>query len=110
MITCHLTYIVDPQQLDAFEEYGRHWIDLVNEMGGHHHGYLLPHEGANNVAFASFSFPSLAAYEEYRNQIPSCEKCSKVLANAEKLQFIISYERSFMRPVFRGFVDTAKIK
>ena len=31
-------------------------------MGGLHHGYLLPHEGANNIGYASFSFPTLAAY------------------------------------------------
>jgi hypothetical protein len=30
------------------------WIDLVNEMGGLHHGYLLPHEEANNIGYASF--------------------------------------------------------
>jgi hypothetical protein len=31
-------------------------------MGGTHHGYFLPDEGANNIAYALFSFPSLADY------------------------------------------------
>jgi hypothetical protein len=58
-----LKYIIDPSKIADFEHYGKLWIDLVNEMGGLHHGYLLPHEGANNIGYASFSFPSLADYE-----------------------------------------------
>jgi len=38
----------------------------VEKFGGKHHGYFLPSEGANNLALAMFSFPSLALYEEYR--------------------------------------------
>ena len=68
MITCHLRYIIDPDKLAEFEHYGRLWIPLVRKFGGVHHGYLLPSEGASNVALASFSFPSLAAYEQYRQQ------------------------------------------
>ena len=103
MITCFLKYVIDPYQIEAFEEYGRTWIDLVNDMGGTHHGYLLPHEGANNIAYASFSFESMAAYEAYRNKIADREDCQKVLDKANELKFIISYERSFMKPVFDGF-------
>jgi hypothetical protein len=25
------------------------WIPLVNKFGGVHHGYFMPHEGANNI-------------------------------------------------------------
>jgi NIPSNAP len=63
MITCHLRYTIDPYKRDEFEAYGRMWIPLVNRFGGIHHGYFLPHEGANNIAYALFSFPSLAEYE-----------------------------------------------
>lgn len=38
----------------------------VEKFGGKHHGYFMPHEGANNIAHTLFSFPSLAAYENYR--------------------------------------------
>lgn len=58
MVTCHLKYLIDPYQVPAFEAYGKLWIDLVNRMGGTHHGYFLPSEGANNVAYALFSFPA----------------------------------------------------
>jgi hypothetical protein len=56
MTTCFIKYIIDPSKIADFEHYGKLWIDLVNEMGGLHHGYLLPHEGANNIGYASFLF------------------------------------------------------
>lgn len=105
MVTCFLKYVIDPRQLEVFERYGRIWIDLVDELGGVHHGYLLPHEGANNIAYASFSFPSLAAYEVYRNKIPDHKECQDALQLAEASNCIISYERSFMKPIFGGYKD-----
>ena len=56
MITCFLRYQIDPNKLDDFEHYGKLWIDLVNKMGGDHHGYLLPYEGANNMHLPPFHF------------------------------------------------------
>ncbi len=100
MITCYLKYVIDPYKKEEFEEYGKTWIKLVNRMGGIHHGYFLTHEGANNIAYALFSFPSLAEYEEYRQKINIDQDCQKALKYAKKTKCIISYERSFMRPVF----------
>ena len=100
MITCYLRYVIDPYKVDDFEKYAKMWIPLVNKFGGTHHGYFLPHEGANNIAIALFSFPSLATYEEYRTKIKTDSDCQAAFAFAEKTRCIISYERSFMRPVF----------
>ena len=100
MVTCYLRYIIDPYKLKEFENYGRMWIPLVNRMGGTHHGYFLPYEGANNVALSLFSFPSLAEYEQYRQAIHSDPECQAALTYAEKTRCIISYERNFMQPVF----------
>ncbi len=100
MVTCYLRYIIDPDKLDAFEQYGRLWIKLVVKLGGQHHGYFMPHEGANNVALALFSFPSLAAYEDYRKRMAADPECQAAFALAQKTKCILSYERSFMRPVF----------
>ncbi|MBC7210747.1 NIPSNAP family protein [Pseudomonas mosselii] len=99
MITCHLKYIIDPYQIPAFEAYGKLWIGLVNRMGGTHHGYFLPSEGANNVAYALFSFPSLAAYEQYRTASETDSECIAAFALASEQRFILSYERNFLRPV-----------
>jgi hypothetical protein len=100
MVTCYLRYVVDPYKLAEFETYGKIWISLVNKLGGVHHGYFLPHEGANNVAVALFSFPSLAAYEEYRVKMAQDPECQEAFKYAEEARCIKSYERSFMRPVF----------
>jgi hypothetical protein len=100
MVTSYLRYIIDPYKVADFEEYGRRWIHLVNRLGGIHHGYFLPHEGANNIAYALFSFPNLAEYEKYREVIKTDKDCQEVLAFAEKTRCIISFERSFVRPVF----------
>ncbi|ASY65093.1 hypothetical protein SJ05684_c36800 [Sinorhizobium sojae CCBAU 05684] len=100
MITCYLKYVIDPYKVEEFEHYAKLWIPLVNRLGGSHHGYFMPHEGANNIALALFSFPSLAAYEAYREKMATDSECQAAFAYAEETRCIASYERSFMRPVF----------
>ncbi len=109
MVTCFLKYIIDPNKVDEFEHYGKLWIDLVNKMGGIHHGYLIPHEGPNNIGYATFSFPSLADYEEYRRKIPNCQDCQAALKYSRESKCILSFERNFFKPVFEGKEDKAKL-
>ena len=99
MMTCLVRYVIDPHKLAAFEAYARLWIPIVARMGGVHHGYFLPAEGANNIAVALFSFPSLAAYEDYRIRMRSDPDCVAAFERDSCDRSIISYERSFMRPV-----------
>ena len=100
MITCYLRYIVDPFKLKEFEIYGKMWIPSVEKFGGKHHGYFLPHEGPNNIALALFSFPSLAAYETYRRAAALDPECQAAIRYYEETKCFLSFERSFMRPVF----------
>lgn len=102
MITCYLRYVIDPDKVEEFEHYGKLWLALVEKFGGAHHGYFLPSEGANNIALALFSFPSLAAYEQYRIQSLQDAACQAAFKYAKDTQCILSYERSFFRPVFAG--------
>ncbi|SMP27124.1 NIPSNAP family protein [Shimia sagamensis] len=106
MITCTLTYEIDPNQVAAFEAYAKAWIGLVNRMGGTHHGYWLPSEGANDIAYAMFSYPSLAAYEAYRTASMEDAECQKAFAFAQKTGCIRRYDRTFTRPV----LDAAPIE
>lgn len=99
MIACYLRYIVDASKLEEFEHYGKLWIPLVEKFGGKHLGYFLPAEGANNVALAIFTFPSLALYEEYRTKSFQDPECQAAFKYAEETKCIVSYERSFFRPV-----------
>jgi hypothetical protein len=100
MITCFLRYEIDPGKVQEFEHYGRLWIGLVNRLGGRHHGYLLPSEGANDIALASFTFPSLSAYERYREAAAADPECQTAYAYANETKCIRRWERTFFRPVF----------
>ena len=119
MITCYLRYIIDPAKLKEFEHYGKLWIPLVEKFGGQHHGYFLPQEapadaalapfsfpglgaeGPGDVAVALFSFPSMEAYQTYRRKAAEDEQCQAAMAYYHKTKCFLSYERSFMKPVFK---------
>jgi hypothetical protein len=100
MITCYLRYEVALDKLADFETYGAMWLELVPRFGGTHHGYFLPSEGASDVALAMFSFPSLAAYEQYRKDAAADPDVAKAVAFAKQTGCFIRYERSFFRPLF----------
>lgn len=99
MITCHVKYVIDPYQLAEFEAYSLEWIEVVQRLGGQHHGYFLPSEGASNIAYCLFSFPSLADYENYRRLALSDPQSVALVAAVVEKKFILSYERSFLRPL-----------
>lgn len=100
MVTCYLKYTLNPSKIREFEHYAKLWIPLVARFGGQHHGYFLPSEGASDIAYALFSFPSLAEYEVYREKSFKDEDCQAAFAFADKSGCIKRYERSFLRPVF----------
>lgn len=100
MVTCYIRYVIDTDKVDEFEHYSKLWISLVNRFGGRHHGYFLPSEGANNIALALFTFPNLSEYEKYRKLSFESQDCIEAFNYAKETQCILSYERSFFRPVF----------
>ena len=102
MITCYLRYQVPLGKLAEFEAYGAMWIELVPRFGGIHHGYFLPAEGASDKALALFSFPSLAAYEQYRGlfgEHPDFVAADRI---RDESGCVLRYERTFMRPLLPG--------
>ena len=99
MITCVVEYVIDPAKIDSFERFGRRWIELVNRHGGTHHGYFLPAEGASDRALALFSFPSLAAYEQYRALFGADPDFIEADRIRDESGCVLRYQRSFMRPV-----------
>jgi len=101
-VTCHLRYEIDPSALDAFERFAKRWIALVERSGGQHHGYFLPSEGASDVAYALFTFPSFAAYEQYRlgfGTDPDFLAADRIRKDSG---CVLRYDRSFLRPVLDG--------
>jgi hypothetical protein len=99
MITCFVRYEIVPAKIADFERFARRWIALVNASGGTHHGYFLPSEGASDVALALFTFPSFAAYEQYRERFgvdPDFVAADRI---RDESQCVVRYERSFFRPL-----------
>lgn len=99
MITCVVEYVIDPLKIEAFEEFARRWIELVDRHGGDHHGYFLPSEGSSDKAIALFSFPSLAEYERYRALFGSDPDFVAADKIRDESGCVLRYDRSFMRPL-----------
>ena len=105
MITCTVRYEIEPDRLAEFERYARFWLRKVPALGGVHHGYHLPHEGPNDIAYAHFSFDSLAAYETYRAAMHADAECRRAYDFATRTRCIRRYDRSFTRPLMDGGAD-----
>ena len=70
------------------------------QHGGTHHGYFLPSEGASDIAYALFSFPSLAEYEIYRARFgvdPDFIEADRI---RDESGCVKRFERTFLRPLF----------
>ena len=98
-VTCHIRYVIDPFQRDAFEAYARNWLTIIPACGGDLLGYFLPHEGTNTIAHALISFDSLAAYESYRARLKTDPAGAANFRLAQAQRFILSEERTFLQPV-----------
>lgn len=68
-ITCFIRYEIAPFQKDQFTTYANNWARIIPRLGGYLLGYFVPHEGSNYEAWGLISFPSLAAYEAYRQRL-----------------------------------------
>jgi hypothetical protein len=99
MITCVVKYVIDPAKIEAFEQFARRWIELVDRNGGTHHGYFLPSEGASDEALALFSFPSLARYDLYRQRFGVDPEFIAADRIRDESRCVVRYERTFMRPL-----------
>jgi hypothetical protein len=98
-VTCCIRYVLDPYKREAFEAYARRWGEIIPRCGGDLLGYFMPHEGTNNIALAMISFKNLADYEAYRARIKADADGAANFAFAQKERFILSEERTFLRPV-----------
>lgn len=98
-VTVFIRYQIDPFKQAMFEDYATRWLGIIPACGGDLVGYWMPHEGTNNVAYALISFDSLASYEAYRARLRCDSDGAANFAFAQDHKFILSEERSFLRPV-----------
>jgi hypothetical protein len=108
MIACFIRYRLDPFKRAAFEDYARAWGRIIPRCGGDLIGYFMPHEGTDNIAFALIGFQSLADYEAYRARLRADPEGAANFAMAQKEQFILSEERTFIRAVPETLPDWEK--
>jgi hypothetical protein len=94
--------VIDPAKIDAFERFARRWMELADRHGGAHHGYFLPAEGASDQALTLFSFPSLAAYEQYRARFGRDPDFIAADRIRDESGCVLRHQRIFMRPLLPG--------
>lgn len=98
-LVCVIRYRIDPFQKEAFRKHARNLISIVPRCGGHLVGYLLPHEGTNDVAWGLIGFDSLAAYEAYRGRLKEDPEAREDAAWMHSRRMILREERNFVEVV-----------
>lgn len=98
-IICVIRYQIDPFQQDAFRKYAENWGRIIPRCGGHLVGYLLPHEGTNDIGWGLIAFDSLASYERYKARLKSDKEARENFEIAQTKRFILREERNFAEVV-----------
>ncbi len=101
MITLCIRYTLDARKRDAFERYARALTGIIPGCGGDLVGYWLPTKlaGPTNVALALIDFPSLAAYEQYRERLGQDPDNVESVRRVEESGAILVEDRSVMERV-----------
>jgi hypothetical protein len=105
-ITCFIRYETDQFQKDEFTAYANNWARIIPRLGGHLLGYFVPHEGSNYEDWGLISFPSLAAYEAYRQRLRDDDEAQANFAVAHRERFILKEERTFPQPVPASYLQS----
>jgi hypothetical protein len=101
MITVCIHYTLDIRKMADFEAYARRWPAPIERCGGTLIGYFLPtkYAGATNEAYAMIDFPSLAAYEQYRDALANDPEARDNVASADRSGCILVEDRSILQRV-----------
>ncbi|MGD2132635.1 MAG: NIPSNAP family protein [Maricaulaceae bacterium] len=97
MITCVITYDIDPNRREAFETYARNWGQAIPRCGADLVGYFAPHEGSASTAYGIYTLPSLAAYEAYKERLAADPLGRESYAFAQAERFIRREDRVFVK-------------
>lgn len=99
MITLCIRYTIDPGKLAAFEAYATGLAQPIERCGGTLVGYYLPTKfaGPTNLALALIDFPSLAAYEQYREKLAGDRDGIENAARVERSGCILVEDRTILQ-------------
>ena len=101
MLTLCIRYTLDSAKLADFEAYGRSVAGPIERCGGKVVGYFAPTKfaGPTNMGLSLIDFPSLAAYERYREALAADPEHVEVARRAAQSGVILAEDRSFMQRV-----------
>ena len=101
MITLCIRYTLDAGKLPDFEAYARSVAAPIERCGGKVVGYFAPTKfaGPTNTALSLIDFPSLAAYERYREALAADPDHIEVARRAAQAGVILVEDRSFLQRV-----------
>jgi hypothetical protein len=101
MITLSIRYTIDARKRSDFERYARALGGIIPRCGGDLVGYWLPTKfaGPTNLALALINFPSLAAYEQYRERLAKDDDNIDSVRRAEESGCILVEDRAFLERV-----------
>jgi hypothetical protein len=104
VLTLCIRYTLDIAKLANFEAYARDLLAPIERCGGSNAQYYLPTKvaGPTNAGLALIDFPSLAAYERYRENLLSDPGAVECLRRVEAAGVILNEDRSFIRRVAAG--------
>jgi hypothetical protein len=99
MLTLCIRYTLDSTKLADFEAYARGVAGPIERCGGKVVGYFAPTKfaGPTNVGLALIDFPSLAAYERYREALAADSEHADVARRAAQSGVILVEDRSFVQ-------------
>lgn len=99
MLTLCIRYTLDSTKLADFEAYGRGVAGPIERCGGKVVGYWAPTKfaGPTNAGLALIDFPSLAAYERYREALAADPEHTTVAQRAAQSGVILVEDRSFLQ-------------
>lgn len=97
MITCIITYDIDPNRRGLFDIYAENWGQCIPRCGADLFGYFAPHEGSASTAYGIYTLPSLAAYEAYRARLAADPLGRENYQFALREGFIRREDRLFVR-------------
>jgi hypothetical protein len=69
MIAFQLEYVIEPDRVDDFRTYARHFVELTKKYGGEHYGYFVDTGGEKTTALAVFAFSNIDRYDSYRRRV-----------------------------------------
>ena len=97
MITCVITYEIDPFKRDKFEQYARNWGQAIPRCGADLVGYFAPHEGSLTKAYGIYHIENLAEYEAYRARLSADPLGRENYEFAQREKFILKEDRLFVK-------------